>query len=91
MRKCFRCGATMKEGFRIEVNRSGGGLDLVSGGALFFKKIGTPKAAVCLSCGEVSLYIDLIAEEKESYAYVEKQKPVLADASFQTITEKQDR
>ena len=86
MRKCIRCGTVMEEGFRIKAQIAGSGLDIVSGDLVFPKRIGTVKAAVCFSCGEVSLYIDLATEGKEGYAYVEKQKPAVVGSSFQTAS-----
>jgi len=86
MRKCIRCGTMTEEGFRIKAQLAGTGLDIVTGDSVFPKRIGTVRAAVCFSCGEVSLYIDLTAEEKEGYAYIEKQKPVAVGSSFQTAS-----
>ena len=86
MRKCFRCGAMMEEGFRIKAQRGGYGIEIVCGEAFFPKRIGIPKAAVCFSCGEVSLYIDLVAEDKEAIAYIEKQEPAMAGSSFHVIS-----
>ncbi len=86
MRKCIRCGTMMEEGFRIKAQLAGYGLDIIAGDSVFPKRIGAVKAAVCFSCGEVSLYIDLTAEGKEGYAYVEKQKPAVVGSSFQTAS-----
>ena len=75
MRKCLRCGTTMEENLRIEVQRDGGRLDLITRSSIFFKSVGIPKAAVCPSCGEVSLYVDFIREEKGRHVYVKKRCP----------------
>ncbi len=52
MRKCIRCGAEMKEDFTF----TGGGGNVIRPKGLGLKAV-YPKAAVCLHCGEVSIYI----------------------------------
>ena len=54
MRKCIRCGATMKENFIVNARES-----LVVRPKGFTMKQVKPNAAVCPNCGEVSLYIDI--------------------------------
>ena len=53
MRKCVRCGAEMEEGF----NYTGGGGNVIRRKGLSAKAV-YPKAAVCPSCGEISVYVD---------------------------------
>ena len=56
MRKCLRCGCEMKDNLKFPA---------AQGNAIRTKGLGAkavyPKLAICLRCGEVSLYID---EEK---------------------------
>lgn len=53
MRKCVRCGAQMDEGF---VFTGGGGNVIRRKGGLVGKAL-YPKAAVCMTCGEISIYV----------------------------------
>ena len=69
MRKCVRCGAEMKENCGIEIaggykgdpyiiltNNENKLLGLFGGG------VGTPKAAICPNCGEVSIYLEDVSK-----------------------------
>jgi len=80
MRKCIRCGTMMEEGFRIKAQLAGTGLDIVTEDSVFPKRIGTVRAAVCFSCGEVSLYIDLTAEEKKDMLMLRSKSLLLLEA-----------
>ena len=62
MRKCIRCGAEMNENYDIKIQRGGYGIEISSGTKLLSKRIGKPQVAICLSCGEISLYIENIAK-----------------------------
>ncbi len=53
MRKCLRCGAQMEEGFSF----TGAGGNVIRRKGLSTKAV-YPKAAVCLSCGEISVYVE---------------------------------
>ena len=63
MRNCIRCGAEMKEDFRIT-----SGIGIVIRPAKGHVAV-IPRAAVCPQCGEVSVYVEepdkLIGKEKE--------------------------
>ncbi len=52
-RKCVKCGAQMDEGF---VFTGGGGNVIRRKGGLVGKAL-YPKAAVCMTCGEISIYV----------------------------------
>ncbi len=62
MRNCIRCGAEMKDGFKIT-----SGYGIVIRGEK--NRAVKPKVAVCPQCGEVSIYVEevdkLIGKEKE--------------------------
>ena len=56
MRECLRCGTPMTEG--VDICTYGGyTLQKYCKGKLFPLSYGTPKAAVCPKCGEVSFYL----------------------------------
>ena len=57
MRKCPQCQTEMVEDLRIRNTGDACGL-VVTHPGLFGKLVGKVKAAVCPSCGEVSLYIE---------------------------------
>lgn len=57
MRKCIRCGAEMREDCAIRQSDSACGLNIVDSERFFARGIGKVRAAVCMECGEVSLYI----------------------------------
>lgn len=63
MRNCIRCGAEMKEDFRIT---SGYGIVIRPAKGRAAVK---PKVAVCPKCGEVSVYVEepdrLMGKKKE--------------------------
>ena len=63
MRNCIRCGAEMKEDFRIT-----SGIGIVIRRAKDHVAV-IPRAAVCPQCGEVSIYVEepdkLVGKEKE--------------------------
>lgn len=90
-RKCLRCGAAMVDGYKIRVQKSGNGIEIVTGErTLFPERIGVPKAAVCPSCGEVSLYLEDTTAQEEYLTYAERRKPVPAGvlgAVFSETTE----
>lgn len=65
MRKCIRCGAEMTEECAVRQSDNACGLVVAESNRLFAKNIGKLQAAVCLECGEVSLYID--GKEMEKY------------------------
>lgn len=54
MRRCVRCGAEMEEGFAF----TGGGGNVIRRKGGIVAKAAYPKAAVCFSCGEISIYVD---------------------------------
>lgn len=59
MRKCIRCGAEMKEKCNIKVQGTGYGIVLSSDETkLLGGRMGSPKVAICPSCGEVSIYLE---------------------------------
>ena len=53
MRMCLRCGEEMEEGFALS-----GGFGNTIRKKGFSMKATYPKAAVCMHCGEVSIYLD---------------------------------
>ena len=53
MRKCIRCGAQMQEDFTF----TGGYGNVIRPKGLSLKAV-YPKAAECMHCGEVSIYVD---------------------------------
>lgn len=62
MRKCIRCQTEMIEDCSIRVEGAGYGIIFKESDKLFAGKIGKPKAAVCPKCGEVSIYLENVAE-----------------------------
>ena len=58
MRRCLRCNCEMVEGCKIKVFASNAGIAITHPHKKFFARIGAPKAAICPSCGEISLYLD---------------------------------
>lgn len=61
MRKCLRCGANMKEGFELKIQASLTGISIAHNNKLFSERIGSPKMAICPTCGEISYYIEDVA------------------------------
>ena len=61
-RKCPRCQELMKEGYGLNISSVFAGVASVrladSDNAFMSNDVGKVKAAVCLNCGEISLYID---------------------------------
>ena len=53
MRKCVRCGAEMDEDFKF----TGGFGNVIRRRGLSAKAL-YPKAAVCFSCGEISIFVE---------------------------------
>lgn len=53
MRKCIRCGGEMEEGFKF----TGAGGNVIRRKGLSGKAV-YPQAAVCLKCGEISIYVE---------------------------------
>lgn len=65
MRKCLRCGSEMREGCAIKVEAAGYGIVMSSDeNKLFGGRIGKPKVAICLECGEVSIYVEDVEKLK---------------------------
>lgn len=63
MRECLRCGTPMNEDITIATN---GPITLIKGyKGIFPLSYGTPKAAVCPKCGEVSFYLTKKRKKKE--------------------------
>ncbi|MEG1809546.1 MAG: nucleic acid-binding protein [Oscillospiraceae bacterium] len=59
MRKCLRCGTDMLENCGIRVEGAGYGIVVATDAdRLFSDRVGTPKVAVCPTCGELSLYLE---------------------------------
>ena len=59
-RKCPQCGHIMEDGFALS-----GGFGNTIRKKDFSMKAVYPKAALCLNCGEVSIYVD--AEKLEKF------------------------
>ena len=90
-RKCLRCGTAMVEGYKIRIQKSGNGIEIVTGErTLFPERIGVPKAAVCPLCGEVSPYLKNTAVQEEYLTYAERRNPVPAGVLGAVISEKQE-
>ena len=53
MRKCVRCGAEMAEDYSF----TGGFGNVIRPKGMSLKAV-YPKAAVCMQCGEISIYVD---------------------------------
>ncbi len=66
MRICRLCQTDMIEGFDIKVEGAGYGIKISKGDGIFAKRLEKPKVAICPKCGEVSLYIENIAEIVEN-------------------------
>ncbi|MBS6475327.1 MAG: nucleic acid-binding protein [Clostridiales bacterium] len=59
MRKCVRCQSPMVENCGIKVKGASYGIVLTDDENKWWGgRIGTPKAAICPRCGEVSIYLE---------------------------------
>ena len=87
MRKCLRCGAIMEENYRLRFQKTGSNAEIMPGNSLFSKRVATPKIAICFSCGEVSLYIDLLKQEKTSYSIAHKKNIATVGGTLQTSSD----
>ena len=68
MRECLRCGTPMTEGVDVMVYGSGihnVRLQKFRPGKLFPLSYGSPMAAICPNCGEVSLYVTKKRKKKQ--------------------------
>lgn len=66
MRICSQCQSEMVEGFGVRVERTGYGIQIVRGTGLFAKRMEKPKVAICPKCGEVSMYVEILEEIRNS-------------------------
>lgn len=65
MRICPQCKKEMTEGLAIKVEGAGYGIKIAKNDNIFAKRMIKPKVAVCLECGELSLYVDDIEKIKD--------------------------
>lgn len=68
MRKCIRCGTAMVEDCELVIWGFGSEYIQIKYDKkkrAFSGDLGTPKAAVCPNCGEVSIYVENTSKLKE--------------------------
>lgn len=65
MRICKQCDSEMINGFDIKAEGGAYGIEISEGDGFFAKRLGKPNVAICPDCGEISLYIENIAERLE--------------------------
>ncbi len=59
MRKCIRCGSIMKENCGIRVDGVTYGIVMTGDEKkAFSSRLGQPKVAICVECGEISMYVE---------------------------------
>ena len=57
MRKCLRCGSTLKENYDVKVEGAAYGLKITMPG-IFKENLGKVHAAVCPGCGYLEFYLE---------------------------------
>ena len=72
MRKCEKCGASMKLDLRLKVNGGGYGMVVRVDEKQKATTIDDVRVAVCPECGYTEMYLEDLTNLKENYAEIRK-------------------